>query len=76
MHICRQIKISPVHKKENPLLAKNYRPVECFANSYWNIWKINAKSTQWTYQSVCLDNKGYTGAVLMDLSMAFNTINY
>ena len=25
---------------------------------------------------VMLDNKGYTGAVLMDLSKAFDTINY
>ena len=39
-------------------------------------------STQFTLTSLiekwkkCLDNKGYTGAVLMDLSKAFNTINH
>ena len=95
--------VSLVFKKENPLLAKNYRPVsvlptvtKIFENIMQN--QLNKHINRFLSPFLCgyrtgfstqtalllliekwktmLDNKGYTGAILMDLSKAFDTINY
>ena len=95
--------VSPVFKKENPLLAKNYRPVSVLPTVTKIFEKImqnqlNKHINRFLSPFLCgyrtgfstqtalllliekwktmLDNKGYTGAILMDLSKAFDTINY
>ena len=95
--------VSLVYKKENPLLAKNYRPVSVLP-TVTKIFErlmqsqLNEHINQFLSPFLCgyrtgfssqtallslierwkimLDNKGYAGAVLMDLSKAFDTINY
>ena len=95
--------VSPVYNKENPLLDKDYRPV----NVSKNVTKIferlmqsqlNEHINQFLSPFLCgyrtgfssqtallslierwkimLDKKEYTDAVLMDLSKAFDTIDY
>ena len=92
-----------VYKKENPLLAKNYRPVSVLL-TVTTIFErlmqsqLNEHINQFLSPFLCgyrtgfssqtallslierwkimLNNKGYAGAVLMDFSKAFNTINY
>ena len=95
--------VSPVYKKENPLLTKNYRPVsvlptvtKIFERIMQN--QLNEHINQFLSPFLCgyrtgfstqtalltlierwkimLDKKGYAGAILMDLSKAFDTINY
>ena len=95
--------VSLVFKKENPLLAKNYRPVSVLPTVTKIFEKImqnqlNKHINRFLSPFLCgyrtgfstqnalllliekwktmLDNKGYTGDILMDLSKAFDTINY
>ena len=95
--------VTPVYKKENKLLLKNYRPISILSVSSKLFEKLiqnqiisyidkflspflsgyrKGYSTQAALISliekwkICLDNKGFSGAVLMDLSKAFDTINH
>ena len=97
------VDVSPVFKKGNPLLAKNYRPVSVLPTVTKIFERLMQKqlnehinhflspflcgyrtgfSTQTALLSliekwkIILDKKGYAGAILMDLSKAFDTINY
>ena len=91
--------VTPVFKKGNSLLTKNYRLLSVLPT----VSKIFAKTDHWLYKPISspllcgyrkgfiaqttllyftkkskfmLDKKQYVGAILMDLSKAFNTINY
>ena len=95
--------VSPVFKKENPLLTKNYRPVSVLptvSKVFERLMQkqLNEHINQFLSPFLCgyrkgfssqtallsliekwkimLDKKGYASAVLMDLSKAFDTINY
>ena len=95
--------ITPIFKKDDATLAKNYRPVSilpCTSNIFERIIQkqllsfVNQHlspylcgyrrgfSAQHALASliekwkVSLDEKGFAGAVLMDLSQAFDTINH
>ena len=95
--------VTPVHKKNDSNLVKNYRPVsvlptvskvfekiiqtqitqfiEKFLSPYLCGYR-KGFSTQHALMSFiekwksCLDKKGFCGAILMDLSKAFDTINH
>ena len=94
--------ITPIYKKDNSTVTKNYRPVSllpCFSECFQKImqkqlFQYIAKflssflkgyrkgfSTQTALLGLVekwkasLDKKGYSGAVLLDLSKAFCTIN-
>ena len=102
MHI-KLTNFSPVHVKENPLIAKNYGPVSVLPkiikiferlvktqlnehiSQFLSPFSCNYRTgfgTQTALLSLIerwkirIDNKGCAGAVLMDLSKAFGTINY
>ena len=95
--------ITPVFKKEDKNLAKNYRPVSVLpilskvfekimqnqvvnhVNNFLSSYLCGYRkgfSTQYTLLSLLekwkktIDNKGFAGAVLMDLSKAFDTLNH
>ena len=95
--------ITPVYKKKDPILVKNYRPVSVlpsvskvfertiqkqfssFIDEFLSPFLCGCRhgfNTQYALLSLIEkwkntpDNKGYTGAVLMDLSKAFDTINH
>ena len=95
--------ITPVFKKDDPTLSKNYRPVSILPNVSKVFERImqtqlvsyidnhlsphlcgyrKGFSTQRALITLIekwkssLDQKGYAGAVLMDLSKTFDTINY
>ena len=95
--------VTPVFKKENATLTKNYRPVSVlptvskvferlmqkqitsfidkflspflcgYRKGYNTQTALVSLIEKWRQQ---LDKKGFTGAVLMDLSKAFDTINH
>ena len=95
--------ITPVFKKEDKNLAKNYRPVSVlptlsevfekimqkqvinhvntFLSPYLNGYR-KGFSTQYALWSLLekwkktIDNKGFAGGVLMDLSKAFDTLHH
>ena len=95
--------VTPVYKKDDRNLAKNYRPVSVLptvskiferqlliqTTAYIDKFLSNflcgyrkGFNTQTALVSMLekwkkvLDDKGYAGAILMDLSKAFDTINY
>ena len=95
--------ITPVFKKEDKNLAKNYRPVRVlpilskafekimqkqvinYINTFLSPYLCGYRkgcSTQYALLSLLekwkktLDSKGFAGAVLMDLSKAFNILNH
>ena len=96
------VDITPVYKKKDPTLVKNYRPASGptlvknslknntktifnFVDQYLSPYLCGYRkgyNTQYALLSLIekwkeeLDNKAYAGAILMDLSKAFHTINH
>ena len=96
--------ITPIFKKDDKTLTKNYRPVSvlpCTSKIFERILQKNfclklinifhliicgyrtGFSTQYAlisliekWKASSLDKKGFAGAILMDLSKAFDTINH
>ena len=67
--------ITLVYKKKDPTLAKNYRPVRVLPTISKAFERIIQKQLSTHIESSfvkkwrkCLDKKGYSGAVLIDLS--------
>ena len=77
--------ITPVHKKDDTTNKSNYRPISGLPSVHtcpylcgYRLGYSVQHASIVLLEKLCisLDNKGYGGAILMDLSKAFDTLNH